>query len=336
MGRYVIRRLLQALLTLGIVLFLLHYLMALSVQVRGNPALLFFGGDRAPDPGMLAQVERLYGLDNKCYERVGDPCIAPFIDRLQNFVQGDLGTTLNGNRDVAQLLAIYIPNTLRLFIFSVITLVAVSMVLGTWAARHRGKFIDHTVRGTTILADSVPVFLILLSYVYIVAVPLTKWARGIWGSESFMGQVFRPNYNPDYPWTTIIIPGIIVGTVGLATMTRLIRASQLENLGSDFVRTAKAKGLKPMRITIVHVIRNSMIPIITGIGFLFAFMLSGAVLTEGVMGIPGMGRMIFQAVQRQEGNLVIVGLTVSAFVVVFVSLIVDLLYAALDPRIRYE
>ncbi|MFC3491441.1 ABC transporter permease [Glycomyces rhizosphaerae] len=336
MGRYIIRRLLQSLLTLGIVLFLLHYLTALSVQIRGNPALLFFGGDRTPDPGMLAQVERLYGLDNKCYERVGDPCLTPFVDRLQNYVQGDLGTTLNGNRDIGQLLAIYIPNTLRLFIFATITLVAVSMVLGTWAARHRGKFIDHTVRGTTILADSVPVFLILLSYVYIVAVPLTRWARGIWGTESFMGQVFRPNYNPDYPWTTIIIPGIIVGTVGLATMTRLIRASQLENLGSDFVRTAKAKGLKPLRITIVHVIRNSMIPIVTGIGFLFAFMLSGAVLTEGVMGIPGMGRMIFQAVQRQEGNLVIVGLTVSAFVVVFVSLIVDLLYAVLDPRIRYE
>jgi oligopeptide transport system permease protein len=182
----------------------------------------------------------------------------------------------------------------------------------------------------------VPVFLILLSYVYIVAVPLTRWARGIWGTESFMGQVFRPNYNPDYPWTTIIIPGIIVGTVGLATMTRLIRAAQLENLGSDFVRTAKAKGLKPLRITVVHVIRNSMIPIITGVGFLFAFMLSGAVLTEGVMGIPGMGRMIFEAVQRQEANLVIVGLSVSAVVVVFVSVIVDLLYAAFDPRIRYE
>ncbi|MEU6860219.1 ABC transporter permease [Glycomyces sp. NPDC046736] len=336
MGRYVIRRLLQAFLTLGIVLFLLHYLMALSVQIRGNPALLFFGGERAPDPAMLAQIERLYGLDSPCYERVGDPCVLPFIDRLQNFVQGDFGTTLNGNRDVADLLAIFIPNTLRLFVFSVITLVVVSMVLGTWAARHRGKFVDHAVRGTTILADSVPVFLILLSYVYILAVPLTRWARGIWGSDSFMGQLFRPSYNPDYPWVTIIIPGIIVGTVGLATLTRLIRAAQLENLGSDFVRTANAKGLKPMRITIVHVIRNSMIPVVTGVGFLFAFMLSGAVLTEGIMGIPGMGRMIFQAVQRQEGNLVIVGLTVSAFVVVFVSLIVDLLYAALDPRIRYE
>jgi peptide/nickel transport system permease protein/oligopeptide transport system permease protein len=102
------------------------------------------------------------------------------------------------------------------------------------------------------------------------------------------------------------------------------------------VRTAKAKGLKPLRITVVHVIRNSMIPIITGVGFLFAFMLSGAVLTEGVMGIPGMGRMIFEAVQRQEANLVIVGLSVSAVVVVFVSVIVDLLYAAFDPRIRYE
>ncbi|GAB3644548.1 ABC transporter permease [Glycomyces tarimensis] len=336
MGRYVIRRLLQGLLTLFIVLFLLHYLMALSVQIRGNPAILFFGGERTPPPAMLAQVEQLYGLDNNCYERPGDPCLAPFVERLQNYASGDFGTTLNGNRDVGELLGIYIPNTLRLFIFSIITLVTIAMVLGTWAARHRGKFVDHTVRGTTILIDSVPVFLILLAYVYMAAVPLTNWARGIWGTESFMGQLFRPNYNPDYPWTTIIIPGIIVGTVGLATLTRLVRASQLENLGSDFVRTAKAKGLGKMRITVVHVVRNSMIPVVTGVGYLFAFMLSGAVLTEGIMGIPGMGRMIFQAVQRQETNLVIVGLTVSAVVVVLVSLLVDLLYAALDPRIRYD
>ncbi|MCH7230743.1 ABC transporter permease [Glycomyces sp. L485] len=336
MGRYVIRRILQGLLTLFIVLFLLHYLMALSVQIRGNPAILFFGGERTPPPAMLAQVERLYGLDNNCYERTGDPCLVPFVERLQNYASGDFGTTLNGNRNVGELLGIYIPNTLRLFIFATLTLVVVAMVLGTWAARHRGRFIDHSVRGTTILIDSVPVFLILLAYVYMAAVPLTRWARDIWGTESFMGQVFRPNYNPDYPWTTILVPGIIVGTVGLATLTRLVRASQLENLGSDFVRTARAKGLGKMRITIVHVVRNSMIPIVTGVGYLFAFMLSGAVLTEGIMGIPGMGRMIFQAVQRQETNLVVVGLTVSAVVVVLVSLIVDLLYAALDPRIRYE
>ncbi|WP_199034980.1 ABC transporter permease [Glycomyces salinus] len=336
MGRYVIRRLLQGLLTLGIVLFLLHYLMALSVQIRGNPAILFFGGDRTPPPAMLAQVEKLYGLDNACYDRPGDPCLVPFVERLQRYASGDLGTTLNGNRDVGDLLAIYIPNTLRLFIFSTLTLVIVAMLLGTWAARHRGGFIDHTVRGTTILIDSVPVFLVLLAYVYLAAVPLTNWARDIWGADTFMGEVFSPSYDPDHPWTTIIIPGIIVGTVGLATLTRLVRASQLENLGSDFVRTAKAKGLPNMRITVVHVVRNSMIPVVTGVGYIFAFALSGAVLTEGIMNIPGMGRMIFQAVQRQEVNLVIVGLTVTAVVVVIVTLIVDLLYAALDPRIRYE
>ncbi len=162
MGRYVIRRLLQALLTLGLVLFLMHCLMALSVQVRGNPARLFFG-DRTPNPAALAQVEAMYGLDNTCYDRLGDPCVAPFVDRLQAYVAGDLGTTLSGNRDVGELLAVYIPNTLRLFAFSIITLVVVAMVFGSWAARHRGS-IDHTVRGSTILVDSVPVFLIMLIY----------------------------------------------------------------------------------------------------------------------------------------------------------------------------
>ncbi|MFC4334659.1 ABC transporter permease [Salininema proteolyticum] len=336
MGRYFLRRLLQSLMTLGIVLFVLHYLMALSVQIRGNPALLFLGGDRTPDPAMVEQIEKMYGLDNACYERPGDPCVGPFFTRLGNYLQGDFGRTLNGNQDVSEVLVTAIPNTLRLFLFSTIVLVTLALLLGTWAARHRGGLRDHAVRYTTILIDSVPVFLILLFYVYVVAVPLTKWARGIWGSDSFMGNLFRPTFSPEYPWVTIIIPGIILGFVGLATLTRLVRASQLENYNADFVRTADAKGLKKTRITVVHVLRNSMIPIVTGVGYTFAFMLSGAVLTEGVMGIPGMGRIIFQAVQRQDTSLVITGLTVSAVVVVIVSLIVDMLYAVLDPRIRYE
>src|SRR5699024_707671 len=118
-----------------------HYLTALSVQIRGNPALLFFGGERTPDPAMLAQIERLYGLDNTCFDRPGDPCLKPFVERLQNYAAGDFGTTLNGNRDVGELLAIYIPNTLRLFIFATITLVTLAMILGTWAARRRGGLI---------------------------------------------------------------------------------------------------------------------------------------------------------------------------------------------------
>ncbi|WP_211240438.1 ABC transporter permease [Haloglycomyces albus] len=310
--------------------------MALSVQIRGNPALLFFGGDRHVDPAMRAQVERMYGLDNACYERTGDPCIGPFFTRLGNYLQGDFGTTINGNQQVSEQLALAIPNTLRLFLFSTITLVVLALVLGTWAARHHGKFRDHSVRVTTILIDAVPVFLILLFYVYVLAVPLTNWARDIWGSDSFMGQLFRPSYSADYPWVTIIVPGILLGFVGLATLTRLVRASQLENYNAEFVKTADAKGLKKMRITIVHVLRNSLIPIVTGVGYLFAYMLAGAVLTEGVMSIPGMGRLIFVGVQRQDTNVVIVGLTVSAVVVILVTLLVDLLYAVLDPRIRYD
>jgi oligopeptide transport system permease protein len=335
MGRYVIRRLLQALLTLGFVLFLMHYLMALSVQVRGNPARVFFG-DRIPSEAALAQVMRLYNLDDRCYERVGDPCIGPFIDRLQGYIRGDFGTTLRGNRDVADVLAIAVPNTLRLFIFSTITLVTLALLLGSWAARHRGRLQDHMVRGSTILIDSLPVFLIMLIYSLLIAVPLTNWARGIWGTDSFMGQVFRPTYSTDYPWATIIIPGILLGTAGLASMTRLVRASQLENYRSDFVRTARAKGLTRWRITTTHIIRNSLIPVITAIGFLFAYILTGAVVTEGIMGIPGMGQLLWNAVIASEVSLVITSFTVVAVVVLVVNLAVDLMYAVLDPRIRYE
>lgn len=335
MTRYIVRRLLQALLTFSAIAFLLHYLMSLSVQVRGNPALVFFG-DRTPTPEALAQVERLYNLDNPCYDRVADPCLVPFVERLQNYVQGDFGTTLRGNREVGELLAIVIPNTLRLFLISTITLVVLALVLGSWAARHRGGIVDTMVRGWTVFVDSVPTFLLMVIYSLIIAVPLTNWARGIWETDSFMGQLFRPTYSTDYPWISLIIPGILLGTAGLAPMTRLVRAAQLENYGADYVRTARAKGFKKLRVTVVHVIRNSLIPVITAIGFLFADILGGAVVTEGILQIPGMGGLLWDSVLTLEINVVLTALMVIAVVVLFVNLLVDLAYAVLDPRIRYE
>lgn len=334
MGRYVIRRLLQALLTLGLVLFLMHWLMAISVQVRGNPARLFFG-DRTPDAAALAQVEAMYNLDDPCYDRTGDPCLVPFVERLQAYAAGDFGTTLRNNRDVGELLAISIPNTLRLFAFSIVTLIVLAMVFGSWAARHRNRFQDHFVRGGTILVDSVPVFLIMLIYSSLIAVPLTRWVRGIFGDESAIGQLFRPTYDVDHPWMTIIVPGLLLGTAGLASMTRLVRASQLENYHADFVRTAHAKGLSRRRVTNVHIVRNSLIPVVTAIGYNFAFILTGAVVTEGIMQIPGMGQMLWNALLGTEVSIVITSFVVIAVVVLAVNLVVDLMYALLDPRIRY-
>ncbi|GAB3226046.1 ABC transporter permease [Glycomyces halotolerans] len=335
MTRYIVRRVLQALLTFSAIVFLLHYLMSLSVQVRGNPALVFFG-DRTPTPEALAQVERLYNLDSPCYDRVGDPCLVPFVERLQNYMAGDFGTTLRGNRDVGELLAIVIPNTLRLFLFSTITLVVLALVLGSWAARHHGKLIDHSVRGWTIFIDSIPVFLLMVIYSILIAVPLTNWARSIWDTDSFMGQLFRPTYSTDHPWISLIIPGILLGTAGLAPMTRLVRASQLENYRADYVRTAHAKGFKRMRVTVVHIVRNSLIPVITAIGFLFADILGGAVVTEGILQIPGMGGLLWDSVMALEINVVLTSFMVIAVVVLTVNLLVDLTYAVLDPRIRYE
>lgn len=334
MGRYVIRRLLQALLTLGLVLFLMHWLMAISVQVRGNPARLFFG-DRTPNDAALAQVEAMYNLDDPCYDRTGDPCVVPFIERLQDYAAGDFGTTLRGNRDVGELLAVSIPNTLRLFAFSIITLVILAMLFGSWAARHRNRLQDHFVRGGTILVDSVPVFLVMLIYSSLIAVPLTRWTRDVFGGDSAMGQLFRPTYDTEYPWMTIIVPGLLLGTAGLASMTRLVRASQLENYHADFVRTAHAKGLSRRRVTTVHIVRNSLIPVVTAIGYNFSFILTGAVVTEGIMQIPGMGQLLWNALLGSEVSIVITSFVVIAVVVLAVNLVVDLTYALLDPRIRY-
>src|SRR5918998_5250979 len=137
MGRYILRRVLQAIGTLLLVMLVLHLLTPLAIQLNGNPALAFFG-DRVPSASQLAAVEKRYGLDDPCYDQPGNPCLGPFVDRLAQYAQGDLGTNLRG-REITDILATAIPNTVRLFVVVAITWLALGMVLGSIAARTRGK-----------------------------------------------------------------------------------------------------------------------------------------------------------------------------------------------------
>jgi len=332
MGRYIVRRCLQAVVTLLLVVLALHLLTTLAIQLNGNPAEAFFG-DRIPTAAQLAAVERRYGLDDPCYDQPGNPCLGPLLDRLGDYATGDFGTNLRG-RDVTDIVFTAAPNTLRLFAIVTVTWFTLGMVLGTIAARWRGKAADHGIRLTSVLIDAFPVFVLLLVYRYVVSVPLSKWAARNFGSESFVALLVRPSFDADHPWLTLLVPGVLLGLAGSAAFVRLVRASQLESYTGDHVRTARAKGLPERHVVTHHVIRNSSVPVVTAVGLTFADALGGAVITESVFEWNGMGRMFTGALAAFDPNPVMAFVLITAASAIIFNLIADLLYAVLDPRIR--
>lgn len=334
MGRYIARRCLQGVLTLFLVVLALHLLTTLAIQLNGNPALAFFG-DRQPSASQLAAVEQRYGLDNPCYDQPGNPCLGPFLDRITDYAQGDFGTNLRG-REVTDIIATAAPNTLRLFLIVTVTWLTLGMVLGSIAAKWRGRAADHGIRLTSVLIDALPVFVLLLVYRYVFSVPWSKWAAKRFGDESLPALWFRPSFDADHPWATLMIPGVLLGLAGSAAFIRLVRASQLESYGGEHVRTARAKGLPERHVVTHHVVRNSSVPVVTAVGLTFADALGGAVITEGMMNIYGMGGVLWEAVRASDVSLVVGVVTILAIVTVVVMIVVDVAYAMLDPRIRYD
>jgi len=167
-------------------------------------------------------------------------------------------------------------------------------------------------------------------------VPLSNWAEDTFGEGSLPALWFRPSFDADHPWATLLVPGILLGLAGSAAFIRLVRASQLESYSSEHVRTARAKGLPERHVVTHHVVRNSSVPVVTAVGLTFADALGGAVITEGLMNIYGMGGVLWEAVRASDVTLVVGVVTILAIVTVLVMLVVDVAYAALDPRIRYE
>jgi ABC-type dipeptide/oligopeptide/nickel transport system permease component len=334
-ARYIVRRVLQGVLTLFLVFFLLHVLATLAIQVNGNPALAFFG-DKVPTQAQLQAVKQRYHLDDPCYEQLGNPCLGPFVERLNGYLHGDFGSNLRGDQAVTEMVATAAPNTLRLFVVVTLTWLTAGMLLGSFAARFRGRPPDQSIRFLSILIDAFPVFVMLLVYKYIFAVPIQGWIDDRFGHHSLPSLMFKPSFDPDNPWATVIVPGLLLGVTGSAAFIRLVRASQLENYHAEYVRTARAKGLGEARVTVVHIVRNSSIPVVTAVGFVFAEALAGAVITEGLMNIYGMGGLLWRSVRDSEVSVVVGVVSVLAVVILVVNVLVDIAYAVLDPRIRYD
>ena len=336
MGRYVMRRLLQFIPTVLGAMFLLHYLTSIGIQFSANPVRALFG-DRTPQPELLANLSEALGLGDECLTRKGDPCLGLFVDRMQNiFLEWDFGVNFR-LRPVTELIAEALPYTLRLALIALLFEAVVGIVAGVLAGLRNGSFWDYLVKISTVLLIAVPIFVLGVVVRDFVNVSFGNWLRGIDAVPDVISRgVFAPTWTPNYQWASLVVPGFVLGALSLATIARLTRTSLLENMRADYVRTARAKGLDRRRVVGVHTLRNSLIPVVTFLGTDIGALMGGAVITEGVFSVPGIGRQVFAAIFTGETTVVIGIVTLLVLVYLIASLVVDLLYAVLDPRIRYE
>ncbi|MFE6895159.1 ABC transporter permease [Streptomyces sp. NPDC057694] len=306
MGRYVVRRLLQ-MIPVFVGATLLIFLM---VNVLGDP-IAGLCGERACDPATAAQLRREFGLDQPVWQQ--------YLTYMGNVFTGDFGTAFNGQK-VTELMGTAFPPTIRLTVVAVVFEVVIGITLGVLTGLRRGRPVDTLVLLVTLVVISVPTFVTGL---------LLQLLLGVdWGWVD-------PSVSPEAGFGELIVPGLVLASVSLAYVARLTRASIAENRRSDYVRTAVAKGLPRRRIITRHLLRNSLIPVVTFIGADVGALMGGAIVTERIFNIHGVGYQLYQGILRQNSQTVVGFVTVLVLVFLVVNLLVDLLYAVLDPRIRY-
>ncbi|MEU6401407.1 ABC transporter permease [Streptomyces sp. NPDC046985] len=306
MGPYVARRLLQ----MVPVFFGATLLIFLMVNVMGDP-VAGLCGERACDSATAAQLTREFGLDQPLWRQ--------YAVYLGNVFAGDFGTAFNG-QPVTALMAAAFPVTVRLTLVAVVFEVVVGVGLGVVTGLRRGRPVDTAVLLGTLVVVSVPTFVTGL---------LLQLLLGVqWGW-------IRPSAPPEASFDELIVPGLVLASVSLAYVTRLTRTSLAENLRADYVRTAVAKGLPRRRVIVRHLLRNSLIPVVTFVGTDVGALMGGAVVTERIFNVHGVGYQLYQGILRQNTQTVVGFVTVLVLVFLVANLLVDLLYAVLDPRIRY-
>jgi len=308
MGRYVLRRLLQMIPVMIGTTFLIYWMVW---ALPGNPFAGKCGQRPCTDAYIQAQTEK-FNLD--------DPLIVQYLKYLGNLLQGDLGETFAG-QDVSELVALAYPTTLKLALVALTIEAVVGLGAGILAGLRRGGIFDNTVLISTLIVISLPVFVIGFILQYTLGI---KWG------------IFPVTVSSEAPFSDLILPGLVLASGSLAYVARLMRSSLAENIRADYVRTANAKGLSRKRVVGVHTVRNSLIPVITFIGADFGALMGGAIITEGIFNINGVGGLVYRSIRLREGATVVAVVTLLVLVFLVMNLLVDLLYAVLDPRIRYE
>jgi len=307
MLRYILFRILQVIPVLLGTTFLIYFMV---FAMPGDPIVAMFG-DKTPNPAVVEALRERYHLDQ--------PFIVQYLLYLKGVLVGDFGVSFSG-QPISEVLARTFPVTIRLAAMAVAIELVIAVTIGLISGLRKGKIFDNVNLIIGLAFMSVPIFVIAF---------LAQWGLGI-----KLGW-FRPTVGPGAPIQDLILPAIVLGVSLYAISMRLTRASVIDTLNQDFVRTAYAKGLSRRRVIPVHVLRNSLIPTITNIATDFGVLMVGATVTEGIFNVPGVGNALFQSIIRGENPTVVSFVTVMVLIYLGVNLVVDLLYAVLDPRIRY-
>ncbi|AWX14793.1 peptide ABC transporter permease [Mergibacter septicus] len=311
---------------------------ALIHLIPGDPIEIRMG-ERGLSPELHQQMMHQLGLDK--------PLSTQYLDYMKGIVQGDLGNSYKDNIPVIdQFLALF-PATVELAFFAILFAVVIGIPIGIIAAVKRGSIFDHSVMAISLTGYSMPIFwwgslLVLLISAKWGLLPIDGRIDVQYWIDNTTGFMLIDSWYSDDPGafksavSHLILPSIVLGTIPLAVISRMTRSSMLEVLGEDYIRTARAKGLAPMRIIIVHALRNALIPVITVVGLIVGQLLSGAILTETIFSWPGIGKWIIEAIRQRDYPVVQGAVLIIATIIIVINLCVDLLYGIVNPRIRHH
>jgi oligopeptide transport system permease protein len=304
---YTGRRLLQLIPVFFGATFLIYFMV---FAVPGDPVAALYG-DKQPSPAVIEQIRAEFNLNK--------PFIVQYLIYIGHLFTGNLGTTFSGI-PVTQQLAQAFPITFRLAMLALLFEAVAGILVGLVSGLRKGRIFDNSALVVSLLLISVPTFVIgfLLQYFFGI-----KWG------------LFSTTVSAAAPYSQLVLPAIVLATVSFAYIVRLTRASVSENMSADFVRTATAKGLPRRRVITVHILRNSLVPVVTYLGVDVGALMVGAIVTEGIFNIQGVGGTVYKAIQLGEGPTVVSFVAVMVIIFMLANLLVDLLYALLDPRIRY-
>ena len=311
--------------------------------IPGDPVEVMMG-ERNLDPAMHAAALERLGLNKPLY--------AQYFDYVTSLLQGNLGMSVVSQRSVWEEFKALFPATLELALVAMLIASVLGLIVGMIAAMRRGSVFDHGVMGVSLTGYSMPIFwwgllLIMLFSVKLGWTPVSgridllydvQPHTGFMLIDAWLAERADPGINQG-AWINavkhLILPAVVLATIPLAVIARMTRSSMLEVLREDYVRTARAKGLSPLRVVVVHTLRNALIPVLTVIGLQVGTLMGGAVLTETIFSWPGIGKWLIDAISRRDYSVVQNGILLVALLVILTNFVVDILYGVVNPRIRH-
>lgn len=323
MWTFIIRRLLQSVIViLGVTL-----ISFVALQIGGDPTFLFVSERATPEE--IEMIRKALGFDQ--------PLHIQYLTYLGNILQGDFGNSLSYRQPAMDIVLGALPATIELTVFSMIFAIGLAIPFGVFAALYRGTPVDGGIMTLAMFGQSIPNFwlgimMILFFGLYLNWFPISGHVPLI--MPLLQGEFMTALTNIPSSVYYMVLPGVAVGFYSLSRNARLVRSSMLEVLGQDYVRTARSKGISERAVVVNHALRNAWLPVVTMVGLEFGFLLGGVVVIETVFSWPGIGRLVFNAINQKDIPVVQASVIVLSVIFIALNLIVDLIYARIDPRVK--